>query len=99
MTPQDQFNSVIEPVIEQCRHRGFAVELMRQLALLGHPVKPQAFYRWIHPDRRKRIQPAFGTGLMILQAATMAEREWSRKRGVSGIEAPRQNAVQGKPRP
>lgn len=80
MTPQQQCEAVLKPVIEQCRRRGFAGELLRQLALLGHPVKRQAFHKWIHPDQAQRVQPTFGTGLMLLQAATMAEREWLRKK-------------------
>lgn len=79
MTPDQQFEAVIKPIILRCRERrGFATLLIRQLALLGHPVKRQAFSRWVHRDPEKRIQPSLGAGLMLLQAATMAEREWER---------------------
>lgn len=63
------------------------------MALLGEDVHKQSLTRWLHPDPAKRTQPSFGMGLMLMQAATLAERklvrEAARDLGRFGIGFPR----------
>lgn len=80
MTSSDHSNRAFAHVLALARRRGFQAELGRQLALLGMPVKRQALARWLHQDPAKRIQPSFGAGLALLQAATMAEAALNRAR-------------------
>lgn len=82
MNPAQQYNQALLPILALCRRKGFRAELMRQLSGLGMPVSKQTLCRWLTENRKTRVQPSFGAGLLLLQAATLAERELSRKKGL-----------------
>jgi arginine repressor len=86
MTPAEQYNQALGPVLELCKQRGFKTELIRQLSGLGMPVSKSTLSRWLTDDLARRVQPSFGAGLMLLQAATLAAREMARKEGVKVAE-------------
>lgn len=79
MTPTEQYNQALVPILDLCKQRGFKTELIRQLTGLGMPVSKSTLSRWLTEDLSRRVQPSFGAGLMLLQAATLAAREMARK--------------------
>jgi hypothetical protein len=72
----EQFNASFSHVIGMARRRGFQAAMIRVLRRMGSDVSHQELGQWLHKDKKKRIHPKFGTGIILLSAAAMAEPEW-----------------------
>jgi len=80
MKPADQYAQVLAPLRRLDR-----AELLRQLAMLGMPVSKQTLSRWLTDNVKTRVQPSFGAGLILLQAAALAERETHKRESILAI--------------
>lgn len=88
------FDSATSDIREMTAQHGFVARLVRELeARTGVKWHRQHIEMWLDPDARKRIEPRFGAGALLIQTARELnqrmkyERESTNDQAVSENEA------------
>jgi hypothetical protein len=70
-------NTALQPVIDYCQqHRGSTMEIRRRFCrATGREWPKNTIMRWLHRDPDRRIEPLFGSGLLLLHIGREVMRQ------------------------
>jgi len=74
------YNEAVKAIIADCAaHPGLMTEIGIQFArLTGRDLTKQVFHQWLNPDAKKRVEPKYGSAVMLLAAANAASKEFAK---------------------
>lgn len=68
MKPDELSNAALQPLIDHCEKRAGVSEVIKiYKEITGIKPNPADFYRWLNPDKKERVQPRLGVGLILVE--------------------------------
>lgn len=78
-TPEFFASEKLQPLIDWCAsttYVGGITEIQRRFHAITGEEKPRCeFMRWLNPDKKARVQPRFGVGLVLVQIFEEVSKE------------------------
>ena len=67
---KDREDSIFDPLAELCKNnRGSKTRIAEKMTkeMNGETVHRQEVSQWLHPEKDKRLSPAFGAGMLLIE--------------------------------